>query len=117
MAKKIKKYQKGGPGGISNADLEKVLENLKKKPRTGADMDPGFKIPSDGKNIDPGFKLDIKMGPNDVRPIRLRGKDEEEYNRMFPPPPLPKNILEPKKKGGVITALDQVHKMYSKKKK
>lgn len=137
MAKKLKKYQNvgqvnSGPGGISDADLKKMLEDLKKKPRTGSDMDPGFRPDiKRGPNYVPPVKLrgiDETKPSSGPEPVRLRGKDENPSWVNRPTTPKPNvddwkyrpskndNTSRPFKKGGTITALDQVQRMYSKKK-
>jgi len=131
MAKKIKKYQTGGPGGLSDTDYQEVLKRLREKQKTGADMDPGFRPDiKRGPDYVPPVKLrGVDEPSNGPKPIKLRGKDENPSWVNRPTTPKPNvndwkhrpskndNTSTPFKKGGVITALDQVQRMYSKKKK
>ena len=116
MAKKLKKAQRGGDPGFSQPG---------RNTNTPRNNDAGFAIP--GRNTrpvnDPDFarpsKKDFIRGVAEgiVDSSKSKGKSIQDIIKDINKNKKREDYLEYYKKGGPITALDQVQRMYSKKKK
>ncbi len=119
MAKKLKKAQYGIDPGFSKPG---------RSTNTPSNNDPKFGI--SGRNTkpvnDPGFsrpsKKDFIRGVaegivDSAKPKRSEPKTMDDFIKELNKNKKREDYLEYYKKGGPVTALDQVQRMYSKKKK
>jgi len=108
MAKKLKKYQNvgqvnSGPGGISDADMKEALRRLKEKDSLERSESPVKPLPVREYPGKPKSRSEI------IKPLPVIIKPGQK-------PKSRNEVVTPMKKGGTITSMDQVQKLYSKKK-